>query len=81
MKAKLEFDLDDPDDRMAHFRCTKSLDMALVLFEILENTRKGIAYKIEGNNITDPYEALDLVMEKIWEDAGAHNVNINELIN
>lgn len=81
MKATLRFNLDDPDDRMAHFRCTKSLDMALVLFEILENTRKGIAYKIEGNNITDPYEALDLVMEKIWEDARTHNVNIDELIN
>jgi len=29
MKATLEFDLNDPDDRMAHFRCVKSLDMAI----------------------------------------------------
>ena len=81
MKATLQFNLDDPDDRMAHFRCVKSLDMALVLFEILENTKKNIAFNIEGNNISDPYEVLDLVMEKIWEDARAHNVNTDELIN
>ncbi len=40
MKATLEFDLTDPDDRMEHFRCVKSLDMAIVLFEILHNTKK-----------------------------------------
>jgi hypothetical protein len=81
MKATLEFDLDDPEDRMAHFRCVKSLDMALVLFEILHNTKKGLEYRIEGSNITDPYEAIDLVMEKIWDDAKAHGINIDELIN
>ena len=30
-KAILEFDLNDPDDQMAHLRAVKSLDMALVL--------------------------------------------------
>ena len=81
MKATLEFDLNDPDDRMAHFRCVKSLDMAIVLFEILHNTKKGICYTLEGKNITDPYEAVEMVMDKIWEDAKAQGVNIDELIN
>ena len=40
MKAKLIFDLDNPDDRMAHMRATKSLDMAVVLFEIQTNLKK-----------------------------------------
>lgn len=80
MKAKLEFDLNDPDDQMAHFRCVKSLDMALALFEILHNTKKGIEYKIEGSNITDPYEVVDIIMEKIWDDATARGVNTDELI-
>jgi len=35
MKAKLEFDLDDFDDKMAHNRCVKATDMALVLWEIM----------------------------------------------
>lgn len=81
MKAKLEFNLDDPEDRMAHFRCVKSLDMALALFEILHNTRKGICYTIEGKSITDPYEAVEMVMDKIWDDAKAKGIDIDELIN
>lgn len=81
MKATLTFNLDDPDDRMAHYRCTKSLDMALALFEILHNTRKGLAYKMEGQNVTDPYEALEMFMDKIWDDAKAKGIDIDELIN
>ena len=81
MKATLEFDLNDPDDRMAHFRCVKSLDMAIALFEILHNTKKGICYTLEGKNITDPYEAVQMVMDKIWDDAKAQGLNIDELIN
>lgn len=34
MTATLSFNLDDFDDRMAHLRCVKALDMALLLFEI-----------------------------------------------
>ena len=81
MKATLEFDLNDQDDRMAHFRCVKSLDMAIALFEILHNTKKGICYTLEGKNITDPYEAVQMVMDKIWDDAKAQGLNIDELIN
>ncbi len=31
MKATLEFNLNDPDDRREHLRCVKSTDMAIVL--------------------------------------------------
>lgn len=34
MKAKFEFDLDDPDEKMEHMRCTKALDMAIALWDI-----------------------------------------------
>lgn len=37
MKAILEFDLNDPDDKMAHYRCIKSLEMALVIFQVALN--------------------------------------------
>lgn len=81
MKATLEFDLNDPDDRMDHFRCVKSLDMAIVLFEILHNTKKGVANTIEFKDIKDPYDVLDLVMDKIWDDAKERGINMDELIN
>lgn len=80
MKATLEFDLNDPDDRMAHFRCVKSLDMAIVLFEILHNTTKITDAKIEAG-MTDPYDVMEFMMDKIWEDAKDKGVDIDELIN
>jgi len=36
MIAKLEFNLLDKEGMMAHYRCVKSLDMALCLFRIRE---------------------------------------------
>ena len=44
MKATLDFDLDNPDDRMAHMRAVKSLDMAIVLFELQTNLKKKCEY-------------------------------------
>ena len=37
MTATLEFNLDNPEDKMAHLRCVTSLEMALVIFECLHN--------------------------------------------
>jgi len=34
MLAELKFDLDQPDDAMAHLRCIKSRDMALAINSI-----------------------------------------------
>ena len=40
MKATLNFDLTDSDDAREHMRCIKSLDMALVLWDIMYELRK-----------------------------------------
>ena len=79
-KATLEFDLNDPDDIMAHLRAVKSLDMALVLWEMAYNAKKGIKYDIEGKKIECPYEAVDMVFEKLWEELNEHGINLDELI-
>ncbi len=34
MQAELKFNLDEPDDIQAHFRCIKALDMALCLWDL-----------------------------------------------
>jgi hypothetical protein len=34
MEATLKFNLDDPEDVMAHKRCVKALEMALLLWQI-----------------------------------------------
>ena len=79
-KATLEFDLNDGDDAMAHLRAVKSLDMALSIWEILYNTKKGIEWKIESQEIKDPYEAMDKVYERIWEILDEHGIKIDELV-
>jgi hypothetical protein len=79
-KATLEYDLSDPDDVMAHLRAVKSLDMAMALWDIVHNTKKGLEWSMEGKEI-DKYDALELVYEKIHEILDDHNINTDELIN
>ena len=77
-KATLEFDLNDPDDNMAHLRCVKSLDMAIVLFQITSNLKKQIMYEIDHRELKD-WEAVQLVFERIHELINEHGINIDEL--
>ena len=84
-KGTLEFDLDNPDDSMAFYRAVKSLDICLVLWEILYNTKKGFQYDIEAlpEQVTkeDMYEMIDLIYSKLWEIANEKSINLNELVN
>lgn len=70
MKAIIEFDLDNEEDKMAYKRANKSLEMALVLWDIKHNLRK----KLEDANDVDKvfYEILDLM--------DYHNVIIDDLL-
>jgi hypothetical protein len=79
-KGKLEFDLNDFDDRLAHFRAVKSLDMAMALWDITHNTKKGLEWAMEGKEI-DKYDALEMVFEKIYEILDKHSIVTDELIN
>jgi len=78
-KATLEYNLSDPEDVMAHKRAIKSLDMALALWDIVHNTKKGLEWSMEDKEI-DKYDALELVYEKIHEILNDHNIITDELI-
>ncbi len=78
-KAILEFDLNERDDKMAHLRAVKSLDMAMALWDITHNTKKGLEWSLEGKEI-DKYETLEIVFDKIYEILNEHNINTDELI-
>jgi hypothetical protein len=79
-KAKLEYDLNELDDVMAHKRAVKSLDMALALWEITHNTKKSLEWSMEGKEM-DKYDTLEMVYEKIYEILDEHNIKIDDLIN
>lgn len=85
MRATFDFDMNDPDDKMAHLRATKSLDLALAVWQIIHNTKKGLMYQVESalsedKNLT-PYDAVDMVYDRIYEILEEHNIKIDELIN
>lgn len=77
MKAILEFDLNDPDDKMDHLRCVKSISMAIVLFELIYNTFKTAYDYQEVNKDADMVEYLKQRLMSLLDE---HNVNIDELI-
>jgi hypothetical protein len=78
MKAKLTFDLDDIDDKMAHERCVKSTDMAFVLWEIMTNSYRGLT---NGYDEDDSYhKGVDAVYEKLRELLEEHDINPHNLI-
>lgn len=82
-KAILEFDLNEPDDRVAHYRAIKSLDMASALHEIMYNTKKSLYNEVEFRRPqgTSAYEAISLVFDRMHEILDENNLNIDELIN
>lgn len=78
MRAKLTFDLNDLDDKMAHERCVKATDMALVLWEIMTNSYRGLT---NGYDEEDGYhKGVDAVYEKLRELMEEHDINPHNLI-
>jgi hypothetical protein len=81
MKATLEFDLDDMDDKQSHMRAIKSLEMSIVLFEIQNNLRKKCGRILDGmDDNLDKHDALNVVFSEIFKVLEEHNINTDELI-
>ena len=83
MKATLEFDLLDQDGRMDHMRCIKSLDMALVLWEIdtrLKDRCEDILSRLGEDAKTTPHLGMEVVLQEIRGIMHDHNINLDEII-
>ena len=75
MKAILKFDLNDIDQQDAHFRCIKSLDMALALFEIIEKINYTLDTSEDGQSING------VKLQQSIQDIFAENdINLDKLI-
>lgn len=79
MKAIIEFNLDDPDDRNAYEIHNKSKDMAFLLWHLMTNKKKELEYKLEAYKTFDKYETLDLVFEEIAMMLQEENIDIDKL--
>jgi len=73
MKAILTFNLDDPDDRMAHLRCVKAINLALALFDIegyLRGKEKYDGCEISGETREQLYEIMnkyDITLDNLMQ--------------
>lgn len=75
MKAILKFDLNDEDDIMAHFRCVKSMDMALAMWSFTAKLRQLVDASEDGKWIDEQ------LVWQAWEEAMEYNgIKMDELI-
>ena len=82
MEVRILYNLNDPDDRMAHMRAIKSLDMASALFEITQNLRKKVIRRFEDDEKEyDEFDGIQEVFDRINEILEDNNIDIEELIN
>ena len=81
MKAILEFDLENHEDRMSHLRCIKSSDMSSVIWEITHNLRKSIDRRFESQPQSgrDEFDGVEEVFMEIYKLLDKYNINIDEL--
>lgn len=79
MEAILKYNLDDFDDRKAHLRCIKSLDIACVIFEFLRNSRKKIENR-EYSKDSDVFDGIEATYSEFYRLLEENNINIDELI-
>lgn len=82
MKAKLIFKL--PDDRKSFNAAAKADSMAMVLWEIVYNVRKGIereyeAMSPEGYDDLGAMDGADLFAERIGDVLAEHGIDIDDL--
>jgi hypothetical protein len=79
MKGILEFDLDEPFDRVAHMRAVKAVDIASALWDMDQYLRSQTKY---APDIMHPevYEALVETRDKLHEIMSEHSIDLDELL-
>ena len=78
MKAKLEFDLDNPDDSMGHMRCVKATDMALMLWDIKQNIRSKLKYDEKLSEAE--LHQWEVMQDEFYSIADDYGINLDLLI-
>ena len=79
-KAILEFDLNDPDDRINHKQCIEAGNMASVIWDFVHNSKKTMEWTLDEKVDLDRYEVLDMVYDRFYLLLEENNVNIDELV-
>ncbi len=79
MKAILEFDLDNPDDKMSHLRCVKATEMMITLWEIDQHLRSLTKYAPDTTS-DETYDELVKVRGRLHEIMDENGISFEGLI-
>lgn len=79
MKAILEFDLNEPDDVVAHKRAVKALDLCLALWDVDQYLRAQTKYAPDSMH-EDVFIALSKAREEFYDIMNEHSVSLDELL-
>ena len=74
MRAKLKFDLTEPEERRAHAQCVNANKMACFIWELQYNFWRKWEHDDSQFNLKTYREALSELLDE-------HNINIDELMN
>lgn len=77
MKATLEFDMEDADDRQEHYRCINALNMAMAIYRITEMFRSSLKY---GDLHEGQYKVVEGLASETMEILKNYNINLDNLI-
>ena len=81
--ATLTFDLTDHFERMDHECAVRSKDMAMFIWDLLHNSKKAlessIGREIDTNSEMSPYDALDIVYDRIQYLLDERDITISRL--
>jgi hypothetical protein len=77
MKATLQFDLDNFDDKMEHMRCVKATDMALMLSSIKQKIRSKLKYNEDLSE--DELHQWEVMQDEFYSIADRYYINLDEL--
>ena len=75
--AQLTFDLNDPQDEVAHLRALKSLDMALTLWDMDQYLRGQVKYGQLDENVR---KALDTTRDTLRQLMNNRSIDLDELL-
>ena len=77
MKAILEFDLNEPDDREAHLRATLSLDMAIAIWDMQQEFRGRLKHGQLGD---EEHRVTEDLRDRFYQILNEKGIDLEKLM-
>jgi hypothetical protein len=77
MKAILEFDLNEPDDKEAHLRATMSLNLALAIWDMQQEFRGRLKH---GQLSDEEYEVTKKLSDRFYQILNENGIDLDRLM-